>query len=245
MDCSLSGARSICKRLIATAETGDHFMSSLRKNRTGQTSGFSLLEMVMVLALIITLATVSFMSLQPMLRQQRVNNAYNTVLSAMRVARDYSVAQRTSYVVIMDSTTTPHSIRVQPTFVGPQGIQKTVSYSLPTDVGFRVVAGIPTAPSKTPDGFGTGAKAIDFGYTNAGAGVGGSNLIYFCPDGTAQDAAGGVGQCTGNLNGGVVYIARAGELLSSRAITVWGATGRMRGWRLYNGGAGGVIWQRQ
>jgi type II secretory pathway pseudopilin PulG len=218
-------------------------MKSLRSKASRRTSGFSLLEMAMVLALIMIMATISFMSLQPMLRQQRVNNAYNTVLSAMRQARDNSVAQRTSYVVILDSTVTPHSVTVQPTFVGPQGIQGPVTYTLPPDVGFNAVSGIPTAANKTPDGFGVGAKAIDFGYTGQGAGIGGLNRIYFCPDGTAQDAAGGVGQCTGNMNGGVVYIARPGELLSSRALTVWGSTGRIRGWRLYT--AGGAAWQRQ
>ena len=219
-------------------------MKSLRTNAKGGVSGFSLLEMVTVMALILIMASVSFISMQPMLKSQRVNNAYNTVLGAMRQARDNSVAQRTSYVVFMDTTTTPHSIKVQPTFAGPQGIQAAVSYSLPSDVGFYAISGIPTAVTKTPDGFGTGAVAIDFGYTSQGAGVGGQNKIYFCPDGTSQDAAGGIGQCSGNMNGGVVYIARQGELLSSRAITVWGATGRMRGWRLYNPG-GGVAWQRQ
>jgi Tfp pilus assembly protein FimT len=199
--------------------------------------------MAMVLALIIIMATISFMSLQPMLRQQRVNNAYNTVLSAMRQARDNSVAQRTSYVVTLDSTTTPHTVTVAPTFATPQGIQGPITYKLPTDVSFRAETGIPTAPTKTPDGFGVGAKAIDFGYSGSGAGVGGKNQIYFCPDGSAQDSAGGVGQCTGNINNGVVYIDRPNELMSSRAITVWGATGRIRGWRLYNNG--GVAWQRQ
>lgn len=198
----------------------------------------------MVLALIIIMATISFMSLQPMLRQQRLNNSYNLVLGAMRQARDNSVAQRTSYVVILDSSTLPHKITVSPTFSGPQGIQSTVTYTFPSDVQFKAEAGIPTAANKTPDGFGTGAQAIDFGYTGQGAGVGGQNRIYFCPDGSAQDAAGGVGQCSGNLNGGVVYISRPGELMSSRAITVWGGTGRMRGWRLYPGG-GGPTWQRQ
>jgi type II secretory pathway pseudopilin PulG len=199
----------------------------------------------MVLALIIIMATISFISLQPLARQQNVNNAYNTVLSAMRQARDNSIAQRTSYQVVLDSSTTPHQVTVQPTLAGPQGIQGPVTYTLPTNVQLIVVAGIPTNPTKTPDGFGTGAKAIDFGYTAQGS-LGGKNFIYFCPDGSAQDGAGagGTGQCTGNVNNGVVYIARPGELLSSRALTVWGATGRIRGWRLYNG-AGGVVWQRQ
>jgi prepilin-type N-terminal cleavage/methylation domain-containing protein len=220
-------------------------MKSLRNRTTRRDSGFSLLEVMTVLALILMMSAVTFMSLQPMMRQQRVNNAYNTVLGAMRQARDNSVAQRTSYVVTFDDTVTPQTVRVSPTFVGAQGMLAAVTYTLPNDVGFNLVAGVPTAANKVPDGFGTGAKAIDFGYTGVGAGLGGSKQIYFCPDGSAQDAAGGAGQCTGNLNNGVVYIARAGELTSSRALTVWGATGRMRGWRLYTAGPGGTNWQRQ
>jgi prepilin-type N-terminal cleavage/methylation domain-containing protein len=221
-------------------------MKSLRTKPSRLASGFSLLEMVIVMAIMLIMASVSFISLQPMIRQQRITNGYNTVLTALRQARDNSVAQRTSYVVTFNSSTLPHSITVAPTFAGPQGILAPVTFTLPYDIKFRAEAGIPTAVTKTPDGFGTGANAVDFGYTGSGTGVGGKNIIYFCPDGSAQDGAGagGTGQCTGNLNNGVIYIARSGELLSSRALTVWGSTGRIRGWRLYNGG-GGAAWQRQ
>jgi prepilin-type N-terminal cleavage/methylation domain-containing protein len=220
-------------------------MKSPRTSASRPASGFSLLEMTIVMALILIMASVSFLSLQPMLRNQRINNAYNTVLSAMRQARDNSVAQRTSYSVTFDNSTIPHKLTVAPTFAGPQGIQAPVTYTIPNDIRFSNESGIPTATTKTPDGFGTGAVPIDFGYTATG-GTGGKKVIYFCPDGSAQDGAGagGVGQCTGNVNNGVLYIARPGELLSSRALTVWGATGRIRGWRLYNGG-GGPTWSRQ
>jgi len=62
-------------------------------------SGFSLIEMTMVVALIIILASITFISLVPVMKQQRVTNAYNTTLAAMRQARDNAVAQRTSYSV--------------------------------------------------------------------------------------------------------------------------------------------------
>ena len=218
-------------------------MKSLPGKTSRRTSGFSLLEMTIVLALIIVMASISFMSLQPVMRQQRITNSYNIVLSAMRQGRDNSVAQRTSYSVTLDSTVTPNTITVAPTFPGPQGIQNPVTYALASDVGFIAVSSIPTAANKTPDGFGTGAKAIDFGYTGSETGIGGQKVIYFCPDGSSQDNVGNPGQCTGNPSSGVVYIARAGELTSSRALTVWGATGRIRGWRLYT--AGGAAWQRQ
>ncbi len=223
-------------------------MPSPQKNsplRSHLARGFSLLEMMIVIAITLAMAGISVMTMQPALKQQRVTNAYNTVLTAMRLARDNAVAQRTSYVVTLNQNTTPHTVVVAPTLAGFGGALRPVTYQLPQDVTFDVEPGIPTQNTKTPDGFGVGARAIDFGYTGAGAGGGGQNQIYFCPDGSAQDAAGGAGQCNGNLNSGVVYMARQGQLLTSRAITVWGATGRIRGWRLYSSGAGGTVWQRQ
>src|SRR5882757_5560346 len=132
-------------------------MKSLRTNTSCWASGFSLLEMAIVISIILIMSAVTFISLQPLVKQQHVTNAYNTVLGAMRQARDNSVAQRTSYVLIFDDTTTPHTVQVQPTFIGAPGTLAPVTYKLPSDVGFNVVAGIPTAATKVPDGFGTGA----------------------------------------------------------------------------------------
>jgi hypothetical protein len=83
---------------------------------------------------------------------------------------------------------------------------------------------------------------IDFGYLPSGAG-GGSSTIVFMPDGSVRDTAGGCAGL-GNYNSGVIYMTRAADpIYSSRAITVWGTTGRIRGWRLNN--QGGPIWVQQ
>jgi prepilin-type N-terminal cleavage/methylation domain-containing protein len=214
-------------------------MKMNRSHDTRRQSGFSLLEMMIVLALTMIATSITFMTLEPALKQQRVTNSYNIVLSALRQARDNAVAQRTSYSVSFNAGATPNTLTVAPTFAGFQGALNPVTYSLPTGVKFDNEPGIPNTNLTTPDRFGVGANPVDFGYTGQGVGLGGSALIYFCPDGSAQDSPG----CSGNVNNGVVYIARPGELLSSRAISVWGATGRIRGWRLYTGG--GPNWQRQ
>lgn len=219
-------------------------MTSLKTNvlrRRHQEGGFTLLEMVMVMAISIIVSVVSVMSLIPMLKQQRITNAYNTTLSAMRLARDNAVSQRTSYSVTFATGSSGSTITVTPTLTTFQGAQNTTVYNLPSDITFNRQSGFPAVG---PDGYGAGLLAIDFGYT-ANGGTGGQATVYLCPDGSAQDAEGGAGNCSGSWDGGVVYLGRAGELLSSRAITLWGGTGRIRGWRLYSNGSGGYQWLRQ
>src|SRR2546423_1348045 len=156
-DGSPAGLSVICKTVVELT-VSDTIMKSFAGKTSRRTSGFSLLEMTIVLALIIVMASVSFLSLQPVMRQQRITNSYNTVLSAMRQGRDNSVAQRTSYSVTLNSAVTPNTITVAPTFPGPQGIQNPVTYALSADVGFIAVSGIPTAANKTPDGLEPGLR---------------------------------------------------------------------------------------
>jgi prepilin-type N-terminal cleavage/methylation domain-containing protein len=218
---------------------------SLKQNtirRRHRESGFSLIEMLSVVAIIIVLASITFISMVPVLKQQRVTNGYNTTLSALRLARDSAVSQRTSYSVTFSTTAVPNTITVTPTLSTFQGAQNTVVYKLPFDVVFDVESAYASTPP--PDGYGAGLVAVDLGYT-ANGGTGNSKTLYFCPDGSSQDAEGGGGNCAGSWDGGVIYIARAGELMSSRAVTVWGGTGRIRGWRIYSNGAGGYQWLRQ
>jgi prepilin-type N-terminal cleavage/methylation domain-containing protein len=211
--------------------------------RSERERGFSLLEMLTVVALLIVMASITFISMVPVLKQQRLNNAYNTTLAAMRQARDNSIAQNTSYSVTFSSSATPNTITVAPALsTGFTGQQTTVTYKLPNDVTFLAQSGLPTSAATVPDGFGAGTVAIDFGYTGSNT-TGGLAYVYFCPDGSAQsDTSGG---CLGNWDGGVVYLARSGDLLSSRAITLWGGTGRLHGWRLYPKSGGGYQWVRQ
>jgi prepilin-type N-terminal cleavage/methylation domain-containing protein len=191
--------------------------------------GFSLLEMMAVIAIGLIVSVFAMVSLQPSLKYAHVTNGYNITLMAMRQARDIAVAQRQVYFV-----TFTHNVAPPDTVAITQGATGTVvtTFPLPYDVSFLAQTGLPGAGS-TPDNFGGGGTAIDFDQGVAG---GAKNVIYFYPDGTAEDV-------TGNLNNGVVYIARTNDLFSSHAITLWGATGRLRGWRLYT--SAGVKYWRQ
>src|ERR1700686_5550665 len=115
-------------------------MKSLETNaghRRHRASGFSLIEMLTVVALVIVLASISFVSTVPLMKQQRVVNAYNTTLSALRLARDNAVSQRTSYSVTFSTTVQPNTITVSPTLAGGfQGGQNNGVYQLPQGVSF-------------------------------------------------------------------------------------------------------------
>jgi type II secretory pathway pseudopilin PulG len=199
--------------------------------RPSRGSGFSLIETMIVLAVMMIASGMFFMSLQPALKDTRVTNAYNTTLMTMRRAREAAIAERRTYVVTFNTAVTPNAITITQAATGLVIATET----LPPDIFFRVEPGIPTTLATTPDHFGTGGVAIDFDQAVAG---GAKNVICFLPDGSAQDV-------NSNSNNGVVYMARVGDKYSSRAITVWGSTGRLRGYRLYPNPAGGVIWRQQ
>ena len=197
-------------------------------------SGFSLLEMMIVVAILIIVAGITFISMQPMLRQSHVDSAYDTTLMALRNYRSRAITERKRFIV---SFAAPRTITISywgvavPVNPAPVVVQ---TLTLPTDVRYQVQGGMPTTVATVPDGFGNGGTAIDFGQ---GLGAGSLNYVMFMPDGSSQDLV-------GNLNSGVIYLGRTGELFSMRAVSVFGSTGRVRGWRL-NPQGGGSQWSQQ
>lgn len=192
--------------------------------------GFSLLEMVITIAIGLTMASVTVIALMPVLKQSHVDAAYDTTLSVIRSYRSQAITQSKRYILTF---TTPGTITVQYWGVGVPVSPPPVTvatYTLPTDIEFAVQAGFPAA---APDSFGSGTTAIDF---DQGMGLGSQNYIMFMPDGSSQDTL-------GNYNSGVLYLTRPGDMYSSRAISVFGTTGRVRGWRLYN--TNGNVWTQQ
>jgi prepilin-type N-terminal cleavage/methylation domain-containing protein len=207
-----------------------------RKERRSS-RGVSLLEMMIVLAISATLASITFVALVPMLNKNHVDSAYDTTLMVLRNTRNLAIAQSHQYYVNFNPAGFAAGT-IQVTYQPPAvngvlpAVQQVGTYKLPPDVSFAVMAGF---PANAPDGFGSGATAIDFGQ---GLGAGSLNYVCFLPDGSSQDNL-------GNYNNGVIYISRPADptIYDARAITVWGATGRIRGWRLYN--QSGAKWVQQ
>lgn len=200
--------------------------------------GYSLLEMMITVAIGFTIAAITFVSMMPLYNRNHIDSAYDTTLMALRNTRQLAISQSHQYYVNFNPagfTAGTIQVTYQPPAVGGilPAVQQVSTYTIPPDISFAVMAGF---PANAPDGFGSGIAPIDFGQ-----GLGGSSLNFVCfrPDGSSQDNF-------GNYNSGVVYLSRPADpmIYNSRAITVWGATGRVRGWHLYKQ-AGGAIWVQQ
>lgn len=190
--------------------------------------GASLIEVLILMAVVLIASGIALMNVRPAVRAAHVDDAYQMTLGQMRLARQIAMDKRTVCIVAFGL---PGTISVTPAFADGTAVV-TTTVQIPQDVSFTVIPGIPTTVASTPDGLGSGRLAIDFDQVAGGGGT----AIYFQPDGSAQDAV-------GRVNDGVVYIAQPGQLMTSRAVTLLGTTGRVHGYRLVSAGVGKVAWQ--
>ena len=184
--------------------------------------------MLTVIAIVVILATFAVLGFVATSQQRDVTDAYNSTLMTLRRGHDQAQNDMRIYVATF---TAPGTITVAQsgaiTCQTPPTGPVLLTTMLPSDITFHVEPGVPTSNVNaplTPDQFGTAAAAIDLDIANGFAGV---QTVCFFPDGTAQDTQ-------GNPSSGVVYLGLPGNLYTSRAITLWGATGRLRGWQLLN-----------
>ena len=190
--------------------------------------GFSMTELVVVVTILLIVIAIALVNIVPSLKNSKSNAALELVMGELRRAHERAIDERRIYRVTFVA---PQTLQVDVgqvvnaastiTRSAPLFVQAQQPLTLPTGITFTVVAGIPTNAAATPDGFGSGANAIDFDIANGGGGT----QIYFQPDGSALDGA-------NRLNDGVVYMAEPNNLISSRAVSLFGSTGRVKGWYL-------------
>jgi hypothetical protein len=195
-----------------------------------------MVELSVVVLIILILVAVALINMVPTVQNSRANAGMELVLGEMRRAHERAIDERRIYRLTFVA---PNQIQldvgqvanVASTIAGttPGFTTAQATLTLPDGVQFICVGGIPTGAGTVPDGLGSGGNAIDFDLANGGGGT----QIYFQPDGRALDGA-------NRLNDGVVYIAQPGNLSSSRAVTLFGSTGRSKGWTFATiGGAPG------
>jgi Tfp pilus assembly protein FimT len=168
-----------------------------------RTAGFSLLEIVTVLAIIMIGATVAIIQMRQSMAMLDADKAANTVTGQVRYARQVAVDQRRNVLLEFLGTNQVKVTRQN------GGGSTTVLSNTTLPSGY--VFGRPTGLSDTPDGYAGATGAVVFGSAASGS---------FLGDGILVDAAGTV------VNGTVFTIGSGNP--TARAITVNGASGRTK-----------------
>jgi prepilin-type N-terminal cleavage/methylation domain-containing protein len=179
-------------------------------NKRRKASGFSLLEMLIVIALVFIIASIAIFSIRGALPTLRANESLTTVASVFRQGRELAIAQRRNYQVIFAPPSTLWLRRISVIGELPAGFVDLPQVTIPNRGQFMIYPGVPD----TPDAYGN-ATALSFG---------GTVTQSFLSDGTFADAAGAP------LNGSV-YVAIPGDAGTQRAFTILGSTGRIRAYR--------------
>jgi prepilin-type N-terminal cleavage/methylation domain-containing protein len=186
-------------------------------------AGFSLVEMMIVVGLGAVLTGMAVAQIGNSRPGALGDGGMRVILGQMNQARQIAIQQR-RYVrvvfttpnliqVVIENTTTAATTAVCTTTAACTVLSSPI---LEGNVQFGTVTGV----IDTPDGFGINAAAFNGGPVAFGT----ATLVRFRPDGTL------VNQSGVSING-TVFLAVPGAALSSRAVTVLGATGRVRGYR--------------
>ncbi len=176
--------------------------------------GFSLIEILMVTALVAVVGAFSMMIIGPALEARNVEMAVRTVSTQLQRARQFSVdARRRTRVTF----TTPGTITVDERAPVSQGGAWTQvgTVELPGDMELEI-DGVVVSPG--PEGFATSQVANFSGYSE----------IFFMPNGSAVTLA-------GILTSGVVYVAQPSKVETTRAVTLFGTTGRIKRYKYITG----------
>ena len=182
-------------------------------------AGFTLLEVLVVVALLGTLAAMAIMVSPAFLKSARADAGIEQAMDTLRLARETAISQRRNVRVVfvgLDAIqTTREDIGANGVVTGTT-VLRTVQFE--NRMQFRVVSGVPN----TPDGFSL-ANAASGGALAFGT----ATTRMFTSEGTFVNQAGDV------LNG-TIFLSIQGDSLSARAITIFGPTALIRAWR-WNG----------
>lgn len=224
-------------------------MKNPRRRANPVNRGFSVIEMLVVLGIIMILVGVAIPSIMSTLKEARSRAAAEQVVSMMRRAHEVAVDRR-NVVVLTFTPGAGGTAKI--TFLEEQrNVGPPVTYTaapvvntpnpevvtLPYDMDFILP---PSVPTIMPDRFSAApaTTATDFGYSAAVSGAGLSTM-YFQADGTVlRDSP------TGAVASGVIYVGRTNDQHGSRAVSILGQTGRVKSWRMDNPG-GVPTWKMQ
>lgn len=190
-------------------------------NAPRRSAGFSAIELLAGLLIMGVVIAMAIVQLEPAVQQIRANSAMFLISTQLRWARQSAISQRRDYIVkFFGNNEITISRQEQPSLT----LTQVSDLRLNPTVFFQLTPGLPD----TPDGYGNGGPIVFNGV------VGGPAVMQFQSDGTFADG-------NGNPINGTVFMGITGIATCGRAVTVLGATGRVRSFK--SNGTGWVIGQ--
>ena len=204
--------------------------------------GSSIVELVTVVAIVITLSGFAIMSTMGTSNNFRANNATDAVVQTLRQARQLAVGKRRNVeVAFVGSASTSYGVQLTilplPTDPAPTVLPAVyLNDGIKNALQFYVFSTLPNTPMGTL-GFGN-SSAIDLETVNGGS-VG--SAVMFTTSGSLVGAGGAAASSYYSVGNNdpinmTVYLGVPGDAATARAITVVGATGRVRAYT-WNGTA--------
>ena len=179
-------------------------------------AGFTLIEVLVTLAIIGVLVGMSLFVLPSMVTIAKADSGSSQAVSALRTCRELAITQRRNVEVGFEGVQRIVCRRREIDADGRASGVLTVTQEveLGERVEFQRFPGVPD----TPDGFAAGAGGIEFT---------GAEPWSFTSEGTLVDVNGDVVNCT-------VFLGIPDQPATGRAVTLFGATAYLREWR-WNG----------
>jgi prepilin-type N-terminal cleavage/methylation domain-containing protein len=171
--------------------------------------GYSLIEMLVVATLALILMGMAVVQIRTSRAAINADNAMRLVMGELTRARDMAIAQRRNFQITFVGVNEVRVTRIEI----PTGGTMLRRATMEGNIRFALPSGTPD----TTDAFGAGS-ALDFD---------GNGTVIFNSDGMLVDS-------TGSTINGTVFLAAPNDQYATRAVTILGSTGRVRGFRRLN-----------
>ena len=182
-------------------------MTNTRLNgRIRGAAGFSAIELMMTMGLMSILGSMAAIQVGNARPALKGDGAMRVVMAQLNTARELAITQRRYIQLTFTGTNVVNSIRQEV----PSGTTALASVPIEGGIQFSLMSSVPD----TPDAFGN-TSAVAFGS---------ATTVRFSSDGSLLDQS-------GNPVNGTVFLALPNISQSFRAVTVMGATGRVRGYK--------------
>lgn len=205
-----------------------------------------MVELVTVVGITFVLASMAVMSTTSSTANSKANDAMFQIIGQLRTAREMAVTMRRNVLVTF---TAPNEIQIAVQTLPGEAPAKVIAPVFLNDgvVGgntFYHYAGIPD----TPMGFGN-SNATGLNFSPASGGTSGLAIMY-STSGSLVGTTGASGYSTVGNNNPVnasIFTGMVGLPNTVRAVTVMGATGRVRSYTWTGGATGGSVtsWQEE